>query len=118
MSTEPTNDKTPRFGIFRNWLSLAGVVLAMASLFCFILLFLLDSFSHFANPYIGLLTYLVSPSFLFIGLAMTVTGLLWRRWRIKKSGGAVPKFQIDLSRSKDRRILGVFLAGSAVFLLI
>jgi nitrate/TMAO reductase-like tetraheme cytochrome c subunit len=118
MSTEPTNDKTPRFGIFRNWLSLAGVVLAMASLFCFILLFLLDSFSHFANPYIGLLTYLVSPSFLFIGIAMTVTGLLWRRWRHKKTDGFAPKFQIDLSRPKDRRNLGIFLAGSAVFLLI
>jgi nitrate/TMAO reductase-like tetraheme cytochrome c subunit len=118
MSTETTPEKTPRFGFFRNWLSLAGIVLAMGSLFCFLLLFLLDSFSHFANPYIGLLTYLVAPSFLFMGIAMSAVGIVWRRWRSKKTGGLVPKFQIDLSRQRDRRILGVFLGGSAVFLLV
>src|SRR5436305_8752009 len=105
MNTEPKNDKQPRFGFFRNWFSLAGIVLAMASLFCFILLFLLDSFSHYSNPYVGVLTYLVSPSFLFIGVAMAVTGILWRRWRQKKTGELVPTFQIDLSRQKDRRTL-------------
>jgi nitrate/TMAO reductase-like tetraheme cytochrome c subunit len=118
MSTEPTNDKTPRFGFFRNWLSLAGIVIAVASLFCFILLFFLDSISHFSNPYVGVLTYLVAPSFLFLGVGMAVIGILWRRWRQKKTGGVVPKFQIDLSRPKDRRTLGIFLAASAVFLLI
>jgi nitrate/TMAO reductase-like tetraheme cytochrome c subunit len=118
MGTEPDNDKTPRFGIFRNWFSLAGVVLAIASLFCFVLLFLLDSFSHYSNPYVGLLTYVVSPAFLFLGSGMVVVGLLWRRRQIRKMGELAPKFQIDLSRPKDRRILGVFLAGSAVFLLI
>lgn len=108
----------PRFGFFRNWLSLAGIVLSMGSLFCFMLLFLLDSLSHFANPYIGVLTYLVSPSFLFLGIVMSVTGIVWRRWREKKTHGLVPKFQIDLGRQRDRRILGVFLGGSAGFLLV
>src|SRR5262245_52420711 len=106
MSAEPTTEKMPRFGFFRNWLSLAGIVLSMASLFCFALLFLLDSLSHFANPYIGVLTYLLAPSFLFLGIAMSVAGILWRRWREKKTHGLVPKFQIDLSRQRDRRILG------------
>jgi nitrate/TMAO reductase-like tetraheme cytochrome c subunit len=118
MSTEPTPEKMPRFGFFRNWLSLAGVVLSMGSLFCFLLLFVLDSLSHFANPYIGLLTYLVSPSFLFLGILMSVTGILWRRRRQKKTGGLAPAFQIDLSRPRDRRNLGAFLGGSAVFLLV
>src|SRR4051794_25186450 len=118
MSTEPTTEKTPRFGFFRNWLSLAGIVLAMGSLFSFVLLFFLDSLSHFANPYIGLLTYLIAPSFLFIGIGMSVTGILWRRWRQKKTGGLATGFQIDLGRPRDRRMLGVFLGGSAVFLLV
>jgi nitrate/TMAO reductase-like tetraheme cytochrome c subunit len=118
MSTEPTTEKMPRFGFFRNWLSLAGIVLSLGSLFCFVLLFLLDSLSHFANPYIGVLTYLVAPSFLFLGILMSVAGILWRRWREKKTHGLVPKFQIDLSRQRDRRILGVFLGGSVAFLLV
>lgn len=118
MSTEPGPEKTPRFGFFRNWLSLAGIMLAMGSLFCFVLLFFLDSLSHFANPYIGVLTYLVTPSFLFIGVAMSVVGILWRRRRVKKTHGVVPQFQIDLGRQRDRRFLGVFLGASAVFLLV
>jgi nitrate/TMAO reductase-like tetraheme cytochrome c subunit len=118
MNTEPTTEKRPRFGFFRNWLSLAGVVLSLGSLFCFVLLFLLDSLSHFANPYIGVLTYLVAPGFLFIGVLMSATGIVWRRWRQKKTRAAMPGFQIDLSRPRDRRMLGTFLGGSVVFLLV
>ena len=118
MNTEPATEKRPRFGFFRNWLSLAGIVLSLGSLFCFVLLFLLDSLSHFANPYVGVLTYLVSPGFLFIGVAMSVTGIIWRRRRQKKTGGLVPAIQIDLSRPRDRSILGTFLGGSVVFLLV
>jgi nitrate/TMAO reductase-like tetraheme cytochrome c subunit len=118
MSEETSTEKKPRFGLYRNWLSLAGIILAMASLFCFLLLFLLDSFSHFGNPYIGLLTYLVAPSFLFIGTMMAVAGMMWMRWRHKKTDGLLPHVQIDLDRPRDRRILAMFLAGTVVFLLV
>src|SRR5215831_18750203 len=118
MRPEPTPEKRPRFGIFRNWLSLAGIMLAAASLFSFVLLILLDSLSHFANPYIGVLTYLVAPSFLFLGVVLCVAGILWRRWRQRRRHEVVPTFQIDLGRQRDRRLLGVFLTGSLVFLLV
>src|SRR5258708_22536992 len=114
----PTQEKTPRFGYFRNWFSLAGIVIALGSLFCFLLLFLLDSLSHFSNPYIGVLTSLVSPSFLFLGAAMSVAGTVWRRWKQKKTHGLIPTFQIDLGRQRDRRILGIFLGASTLFLLV
>jgi nitrate/TMAO reductase-like tetraheme cytochrome c subunit len=118
MSTEPTKEKAPRFGFFRNWISLAGIVLSLGSMFCFVLLFLVDSLSHFANPYIGVLTYLIAPMFLVLGIMMSVAGILWRRRRAKRTHGVVPAFQIDLSRLRDRRILGLFLGGSATFLLV
>ena len=109
----------PRFGIFRNWTSLVGLMIIVASLFSFVLLFVLDSFAHFSNPYVGVLTYLITPVFLAIGFALTVLGVLWTRWRQKKAnGGVAPRFQIDLSRQRDRRLLGWFLAGSAGFLLV
>lgn len=109
----------PRFGIFRNWTSLTGIVVILASLFAFVLLFILDSFAHFSNPYVGVLTYLVTPVFLAIGSALTAFGVLWTRWRRKKvTGGIVPTFQIDLARPRDRKLLGWFLGLSALFLLI
>ena len=118
MSTESTKEKAPRFGFFRNWISLAGIVLSLGSLFCFVLLFLLDSLSHFANPYIGVLTYLIAPMFLFVGILMSGVGIAWRRWREKRTRGVVPAFQIDLGRLRDRRFLGLFLGGSVTFLLM
>ncbi len=118
MSAEPTPEKTPRFGIFRNWLSLTGIVLAAGSFFSFLLLFVVDSLAHFANPYIGVLTYLVVPAFLFLGIILCAGGILWRRWRRKRAHEVVPRFQIDLGRQRDRRLLGYFLAGSLLFLLL
>jgi nitrate/TMAO reductase-like tetraheme cytochrome c subunit len=95
--------------------SLAGLLVAVAGLFCFLLLFLVDSLSHFANPYIGVLTYLVSPFFVFLGAGVTLANVLWRRRHLKERG---PIFQIDLGRLRDRRILGLFAAGSVIFLLV
>src|SRR6201987_5737850 len=117
MNPEPASERKPRFGFFRNWLSLAGVVIALGSLFSFVLLFLLDSLAHFSNPYVGVLTYLVAPSFLFLGLVLTALGVALRRRKAAKTGEVVPSFQVDLARPRDRRILGFFLAGSTVFLL-
>ncbi|HEV8494911.1 MAG TPA: hypothetical protein VGR76_21710, partial [Candidatus Angelobacter sp.] len=117
MNEPPT--KPSRFGasLYRNWISLIGLVIVTASLFAFLLLFLLDSFAHFANPYVGILTYLVAPVFMFFGLALGALGLLLRRRQIvKANGGAVPAMQIDLSRPRDRRIMAVFLTASIGFL--
>ncbi len=51
------NAETPRPSLARNWLSLAGLVIAVGSLFSFLLLFLLDEIAHLANPYVGILTF-------------------------------------------------------------
>jgi uncharacterized membrane protein YhaH (DUF805 family) len=120
MNPEPTPERTPRFGVFRNWLSLTGLVIVLGSLFAFVLLFLIDSFARVSNPYVGILTFLVAPIFTILGTLLILFGLLWRRWRDgKRSGEAIlPKFQIDLGRSRDRRILGFFLTGTALFLLV
>jgi hypothetical protein len=71
-----------RLGLLRNWLSLAGLIVAAGGLFSFLLLFVLDSFAHFTNPYIGILTYLVAPGFLFLGLCLAIIGAWWQRHRV------------------------------------
>ncbi len=90
----------------------------VGSFFSFLLLLLLDALAHFANPYIGILTYLVAPGFLVIGLALAALGALLRHRQIVKTAGPLPPLRIDLTRPRDRRLLGVFVAGSVVFLLI
>ncbi|MGA2241665.1 MAG: NapC/NirT family cytochrome c [Verrucomicrobiota bacterium] len=119
MSTENPVPNSSRPSLLRNWLSLSGLVIALGSLFSFLLLFVLDSLAHFANPYIGVLTYLVAPGFLMLGLGLAILGLLLRRWRIARAGGAASSaIKIDLSRPRDRRLMGFFISGAVAFLLV
>jgi hypothetical protein len=48
---------------FRNWLSLSGLVIMLGSIFAFLMLFIVDMMKGSANPYVGILTYLVAPAF-------------------------------------------------------
>ena len=109
-----------RFAIFRNWVSLAGVAVAAASLFSFLLLCTLDYFAHEPSPYLGILTYLVAPTFLIMGLVLIGVGwILHRRQRARAQARGTPfRFFIDLSLPRHRRLLGFFLAIAVVLLLI
>jgi nitrate/TMAO reductase-like tetraheme cytochrome c subunit len=93
-------------------------VVVVGSLFSFFLLLLLDALAHFANPYVGILTYLVAPAFLVMGLLLALLGAFLRHRRILRTSGPLPPLRIDLTRPRDRRLLGFFLAGSVLFLLI
>jgi nitrate/TMAO reductase-like tetraheme cytochrome c subunit len=110
----------PKFSIYRNWLSLAGLVVACASLFAFLLLFTLDFLTHSANPYLGILTYLVSPAFLIIGLGLIGAGwIAFRRALHKRIDGQEAFFvELDFARPEHRRKLIWFVAGTMVFLLL
>ncbi|MBI3849837.1 MAG: NapC/NirT family cytochrome c [Verrucomicrobia bacterium] len=118
MNTEnpiPTR-RTP--SLLRNWISLTGLVIIIGSLFSFLLLFFFDTIAHFSNPYIGLLTYVIAPGFLFLGLFLGIVGVLRARKKLGQSVGLLPKVVVDLSRPRDRKIMGLFIAGTIIFLLL
>jgi nitrate/TMAO reductase-like tetraheme cytochrome c subunit len=104
--------------LIRNWLSLTGLVIVIGSLFSFFLLFLLDTLAHFSNPYIGILTYIIAPGFLFFGLLLTAFGAWRARRKLGASARFLPAIAVDLSRPRDRRRMGYFIAGSLGFLLL
>ncbi|MBM3880769.1 MAG: cytochrome C [Verrucomicrobia bacterium] len=117
MNSQPSPARTSRGGMFRNWITLTGAVIMLASLFAFLLLFTIDLFAHFGNPYVGILTFFVAPAFLIFGLALAIGGALWERRAIRRAGSAAPPLEIDLSHPRDRRILAYFAGGAALFLL-
>jgi len=123
--TEPAPAPDPagpdRQSSWRNWCSVAGAIVATGSLFAFLFLFTLDmTGSGRSNPYLGILSYVVAPFFLAIGLALVVLGW-WRQRkelaRLRGLGEPAP-LAIDLSRRRDRRIMGVFVTGTLVYLLL
>src|SRR5215831_18892347 len=118
MDPQPSTAASPprRTSVFRNWLSLTGLVVMVGSLFSFLLLLLLEAMAHVANPYVGILTYLVAPTFLVIGLILAVLGAWFRHRQIIKAAGPFAPIRIDLTRPRDRKLFGMFLAASVVFL--
>jgi len=112
-------EKTPNQpSLLRNWISLVGLVVVIGSLFSFFLLCMLDAVGHFSNPYISILTWMVTPGFLISGLLLTLFGALRSRRQRKGGDSLVGNLQIDLSRPKDRRILVGFVAGSLAFMML
>ena len=59
-AASPRTYRNPR--LLRNWLSLSGVILSVSAVFAFVLLFGIDIFAKHANPYMGILAYVVAPS--------------------------------------------------------
>jgi nitrate/TMAO reductase-like tetraheme cytochrome c subunit len=118
MSDEKTNSSAARPALLHNWISMSGLVVSLGSLFSFLLLFLLDTFAHFSNPYIGLLTYLVAPGFLFAGFALVVVGLLRERRKLGKGARLLPKLVVDFSQPRDRRVMAYFILGGIFFLFL
>ena len=116
-----TTETAPkRASAFRNWISMAGAVIGASSLFAFILLCVIDLLAVESSPYLGILTYIISPTFLGLGLFLVFLGWLIHRRRIARaeSVAAMPPLVIDLSRSRDRILLFSFVVCSAGFLLL
>jgi len=115
----PSQNPPTRLSHFRNWLSLAGAILAVASCFAFVLLFVVDILSHHGNPYMGIIAYVVTPGFLFTGLGLIAAGYILQLLQYRRRGGTTPlTLTIDLTRPRDRKILGFFVGASVVFLLM
>lgn len=105
------------FGQFQNWVSLTGLITVAASLFAFVFLSIVDLVAG-TNPYVGILTYLVTPMFSTLGVCLIVLGFLLRRRQVRAGSAAPTRLAIDLGRTRDRKLLGWFAGGSAVFLLV
>ena len=122
MSEEPHSTTIlGRLNRLRNWLSLAGMVLCASAVFAFVLLVAVDLFATHANPYMGILAYVVAPLFFFMGLGLVVLGYFLESRRIRKG---VPRkegalvLSVDLSRKRDRQLMAAFVLGSIGFLLL
>jgi hypothetical protein len=120
--TEAEQQSAPprRPSLVENWISLAGIILAASSFFAVLCLLTIDFFRGFANPYMGVLTYLVAPAFLSAGLVLIALGAWWeRRRRRKLAPGEVPRHpRIDLNIPRHRRAFITVAVITILFLLV
>lgn len=114
MDSAPPN----RPSVFRNWISLGGAVVAAAAFFAVVCLFALDYFRTFSNPYVGILTYVVAPAFLVLGLVLIVAGALRERHQRRRPGERARLPHLDFNDPRQRRMFGMMAGASFVFLLL
>jgi drug/metabolite transporter (DMT)-like permease len=120
MADTPVKETASPTPNFRNWLSLAGAILAVGSLFAFVFLVAIDTFAREGNPYLGILTYIVSPAFLIAGMTLIVLGWWLRRRQLARhpAGGEVRSLAIDFSLPQHRRYLVAVGSIGVGFLLL
>src|ERR1041385_636654 len=102
----------------RNLISEAGVLIAIIALANIIFLIYIDVTSA-ENPYLGILTYVIVPAILVVGILLFLFGLLWERRRRRRSGVELPEYpEINLNVRRVRNTVYLSVFGGVVFLLI
>jgi len=106
---------------FYNVITYLGVSITISILVLEVLLFAyILFFTKTTHVYTGVLTYLILPCFLILGLILIPLGALWKRKAMHKSGGEVipPRLMIDLAIAHHRNALFIFIIGTTIFLFL
>ncbi len=101
----------------RNPISLAGALIAFVALMNTIFLIYIDARASHANPYLGILAWIVAPAILSLGLAVYIAGLLIERRRRHRHAPEMvrPYPSLDLNVRRTRFIVTAVFAGVICF---
>ncbi len=121
MSQEQHKRKHLRFADdFYNVITYFGVALSIVVLVCETILFWVDFLNPTHNDYLGIITYILLPPFLIIGLLLIPFGARWKAARVRK-GLAESKPQaihIDLSIPEHQNAFIIFVIGTVIVMLM
>ena len=114
-------EKPKRPSLLRNYISFAGVAIAVASLTAIALLLLIELTGRAGDsPYADLVTFILFPSILGFGLFLMLAGaIIERRRRLKHPDFEVARFPVlDLNDPHRRRSFLVFITLAFAFLFM
>ncbi len=107
--------------ITRNGISLLGTALAIAGLVLIVCLFVVELLGYEGGPYLGILTYLVLPAIVIVGVVLIPVGNALHRRKLRRrpdgeAGLTLPVF--DLNDSATRRSMLSLFSVALVFIVI
>ena len=103
---------------FYNPITLIGTAVATASFAIILLLTILEAFSSKQSPYLGIITFIVLPAILILGLLLIAFGIYREHFRERHGrhrDERLPK--IDLNDPKQRRAVTIFTVGTILLLI-
>ena len=110
----------PDTSLFRNYISLSGVAVAVACLASILLLFLVDITGRRSSPYVGILAWVIIPAILIASLIVVFFGA-WRERRRRRTlspDDAQTFPTLNLSDPHARKIFLVFAGVAVLFVAI
>jgi nitrate/TMAO reductase-like tetraheme cytochrome c subunit len=111
-------EKLPR--ALTNPVSYFGAAVAVISFVVLVTLILTHVFLAPTNPYVGVVTYLVFPVFLVIGVLLIPVGMIWdwaRRRKGKEAKGQLFPV-VDFNLPHHRNAFLTFIIGAALFVMV
>ena len=105
---------------FYNWTSIIGVTIAIISLFMIGFLFVVSIFLAEGSTYLGLVMWIVLPTFLVLGLLIIPIGMTIKHRKDKRLKITYDKAwpKIDLNEVATRNAVMIFGVGTIFFLLL
>lgn len=104
--------------VFYNPTTLTGAFMALTSIGLIILLMVLEYFSDRPNPYMGIITFVILPSFLILGLLLIAFGMFKENRRLLRSDSRERKLPvIDLNNPKHQIATLVFSLGTVLLIV-
>ena len=101
-----------------NWVTVCGAALAVGSFVVIVFLLLIDLFARQTSVYLGLVTFILLPVFLVIGLILIPVGMLLDQRRQRRGlASTFPQgIHLDLADPANRNAFMIFIGGSTIFL--
>ncbi|ROL55794.1 hypothetical protein D9V84_10605 [Bacteroidetes/Chlorobi group bacterium Naka2016] len=116
--TKPYKKKKLLPLVFYNPTTLAGALISIFSFVIIVFLTIVELFSENPNPYLGIVTFIVLPTFVIFGLILVIFGALKENRRILSAKGAKRQLPvIDLNNPKHQ-VATIVFSVSGLLLLI
>ena len=123
MTETPSSGFLHPRSLVHNALSYAGLVLAAICALLIMSLIVIEANSAQGSPYLGVLTYLVLPPVLVLGLLLVPIGMGLENRRRRRLGAEEaarhPPFpRIDLNQPRHQRLFALWAVGTVVVLVL
>jgi nitrate/TMAO reductase-like tetraheme cytochrome c subunit len=104
----------------QNWISLIGATIALIGLFMITFLIVITVFLRGQRAYLGLVTYILLPAVMVMGLLLIPIGMIIKIRRGRKAGVHVQAGWpiVDLNDDRHRNAFFIFAIGTMIFLFL
>lgn len=104
--------------VFYNPTTLSGALISILSFIIILFLIIVELFSEEANPYLGIVTFIVLPTFFLFGIFLIIFGALRENRRLLRTAGTKRQLPvIDLNNPRHQIATIIFSVGGITILI-